>query len=162
MPWIRLLLSMMIATVLVLTGAAIGVRWFYDPEKQGESTAAFIERINLSSTSEIPGAEERRREKEREFVREGPSEREAPPAPAVPEREVSGFVQLEFVVFPDGSVENVEVVGAQPSGVYEERARQQIEARDYSGEVSPAETEGEHRTEVIEFSVPASEVEDGN
>ncbi|MDQ2070628.1 energy transducer TonB [Natronospira bacteriovora] len=157
---VRLFVCALIASVLVFMMASLGVRWFYDPESQGESTAAFIERVNLTSVMDVPGAEERRRETQRDFVREGPREREAPPPVSVPERQVSGFVQVEYTVFPDGTVENVEVVGAQPSGIYEDRAREQVQARDYTGQVRPTETDGVRRTEVVEFTVPASRLQD--
>lgn len=159
MPWIRLFLCTLVASVLVFVMASVGVRWFYDPDKQGESTAELIERVNLTSVRDVPGGEERRRDTQREFVREGPRD-EAPPPVTLPERRVSGFVQVEYTVFPDGTVEAVEVVGAQPAGVYEDEALQRVRSRDYSGQISPAEQDGERRTEIVEFTVPASEVDD--
>jgi TonB family protein len=158
MPWIRLFICMLVASVLVFMMAAVGVRWFYDPDSQGESTAEFMERVNLTSVRDVPGAEERRRDSQREYVREGPRDN-APPPVELPERRVSGFVQVEYTVFPDGTVESVEVVGAQPEGFYEDRALQRVQGRDYSGQVSPAEQDGERRTEIIEFTVPASDLD---
>lgn len=160
MFWLRMLVCAVIASVLVLTMAAVGVRWFYDREEQEEQTLRVMKQINLTTMGETPGADERERRQRREFVREGPEDRPAPPPVTVPEREVDGFVQVEFTVFPDGRVENVEVVGAQPAGVYEEQARQIIRSRDYTGQVSPAEQQGERRTEIVDFTVPASELPD--
>jgi hypothetical protein len=156
---LRILISMVVATAFVLTMTALGVRWFYEPEREGEATYRLIERIELIGGDD-PKLAERRRERQREFVREGAREREAPPPPVVerPEREVRGFVQVEFTVLPDGSIENFEVVGAHPEGVYEDRARARVEARDYAGTVSPIETDGRRISEVVQFSVPASEV----
>lgn len=155
MFWLRMLVCAAIATVLVVTMAGVGVRWFYDREEQEEQTLRVMEQINLTTMGETPGAGERERRQQREFVREGPEDR---PPPPVPERQVEGFVQVEFTVFPDGRVENVEVVGAQPSGVYEDQARRIVRSRDYTGQVSPAEQDGERRTEIVDFTVPASEV----
>lgn len=162
MFWLRMLVCAAIATVLVLAMAAVGVRWFYDREEQEEQTLRVMEQINLTTMGETAGADERERRQRQEFVREGPDDRPAPPPVSAPERQVEGFVQVEFTVFPDGRVENVDVVGAQPSGVYEDQARRLIRSRDYTGEVSPAEQDGERRTEIVDFTVPASEVpEDG-
>jgi TonB family protein len=158
MFWLRMLVCAVIASVLVLTMAAVGVRWFYDREEQEEKTLRVMKQINLTTMGEAPGAEERERRQQREFVREGPEDRPAPPPVSVPDRQVEGFVQVEYTVFPDGRVENVEVVGAQPSGVFEDQARELIRARDYTGQVSPAEQQGERRTEIVDFTVPASEL----
>lgn len=160
MFWLRMLVCSVIASVLVLAMAAVGVRWFYDREEHEESTLRMMEQINLTTMSETPGGEDRERDARRDFVRDGPGERDAPPSVEIPERRVSGFVQVEFTVFPDGSVEDVEVVGAQPEGVYEDQARQRVRGRDYTGQVSPAEEDGERRTEIVDFTVPADEVPD--
>lgn len=160
MHFVRLFICALIASVLVFVFASIGVRWFYEPEQEGEATMLLMRQINLTGLFEGEGGEERRRQAERDFVREGPEPSRRPEAPVeIPEREVSGFVQVEFTVFPDGTVEDVEVVGAQPSGVYEDQARARVRARDYTGQVSPAEQDGERRTEVIDFTVPASELD---
>ncbi|MCP1728387.1 TonB family protein [Natronospira proteinivora] len=160
MLWLRMLICVLIASVVVLTMAAVGVRWFYDRDQQEESAAEFIEQVGLTGLFDGPGGSERERDARREFVRQGPQERERPtPAVEVPEREITGFVQVEFTVFPDGRVDEVEVVGARPEGIYEEQALQQVEAADYTGQVSPAEEDGERRTEIVEFTVPASEME---
>ncbi|WP_406672133.1 TonB family protein [Natronospira sp.] len=159
MLWVRMLISAVIATVLVLTMAAVGVRWFYDRDEQEENTVELIDRIGLTTMFETPGQEDREREARREFVREGPREVERPEETVeLPERQVTGFVQVEFTVYPDGSIEDAEVVGARPAGVYEEQALQRVQARDFSGQVSPAEQDGERRTEIVEFTVPASEL----
>jgi|GEM_PF-3594222 len=159
MLWLRMFVCMLIASVLVLTMAAVGVRWFYDRDDQEENTTRFFEQVGLTGLFDGPDGEEREREARREFVREGPREVERPAEPVeLPERQVSGFVQVEFTVLPDGSVEDVEVVGARPAGIYEDQARQQVEGADYTGQVSPAEEDGERRTEVVEFTVPASDL----
>ncbi len=148
--FLRLFVAMLFATVLVVTGMSLAVSWFYDAEDEGDSTYEFMNRVGLTTLEEYPELQEEAEEPELpEFE---PTER--------PEREVQGFVQLEFTVLPDGSVEDVEVIGAQPSGVYEERARQQIRARNFAHQADPEATDGVRRTEIVDFTVPASELQD--
>jgi len=47
-------------------------------------------------------------------------------------RGISGWVDLEFTVTPDGSVRNVVVLAAEPSGVFEEAARSALARSRYS------------------------------
>lgn len=150
---IRLLVAMLIATVLVVTGAALAVGWFYDVDREGEATYEMMNQVGLTSLDEHPELQERRTT---EFLDSPPEEPERPDLDD--ERQVEGFVQVEFTILPDGSVEDVEVLGAQPSGVYEEQARQQVESGDFAHLADPQEPDGYRHTEIIDFSVPASEV----
>lgn len=71
----------------------------------------------------------------------------------VPHREVSGFVQIEVEVDPDGRVQRAEVVNALPAGVYEEQALRQVRQRRY-----PPREGGGRYVEVVPFRVAAAEV----
>lgn len=92
----------------------------------------------------------------------GEDERTVPPRPSIeqiprvplPPREISGFVQLEVTVAPDGTVDNVDVLGAVPAGIYEEQAQEIVSERRYPPTIGGAP--GTH-TEIIEFTVPAEE-----
>jgi len=89
----------------------------------------------------------------------GDDQRVAPPKPGLEEiplpparqREISGFVQLEVTVAPDGSVEEVEVTGAAPAGIYEHQARQLVLGRRYPPAAGDA---ARTHTEVVDFTVP--------
>ncbi len=83
-------------------------------------------------------------------------QREQMPRYELPERQVSGFVQVEVTVGVDGNVEDVEVVGATPSGVYEEQAMEIIRQRQYSPDVIDGVAVPSTLTEIIDFSVPAN------
>jgi len=54
-------------------------------------------------------------------------------------RGISGWVDLEFTVTPDGSVANVVVLAAEPSGVFEQAARSALARSRYS----PVQRDGE-------------------
>lgn len=79
-----------------------------------------------------------------------------PPRWELAEREVSGFVQLSFTIQPDGRPADIEVYGAVPPGIYEERAMEIVAARryvpDYDADGNPLARRG---IEVIDFTVPA-------
>lgn len=152
---IRLLVAMLVATVLVVTGAALAVSWFYDVDREGEATYEMMHQVGLTSLDEHPELRERQTT---DFLENPPEEPERPEFRD--EREVEGFVQVEFTIMPDGSVEDVEVLGAQPSGIYEEQARQQVRSGDFAHLADPREPDGYRHTEIIDFRVPASEVRD--
>jgi protein TonB len=54
-------------------------------------------------------------------------------------RGISGWVDLEFTVTPDGSVANVVVLAAEPNGVFEQAARSALARSRYS----PVQRDGE-------------------
>jgi TonB family protein len=83
-----------------------------------------------------------------------PPPREPPPAFELPRRQVSGFVQVEVSVGPDGRVREAQVVNAVPEGLYEEQALEIVRARRY---VPPPD--GRTIDEVVPFSVPAPQEE---
>lgn len=70
-------------------------------------------------------------------------------------RDLSGFVQLEVTVAPDGRVSDVEVLGATPSGYYEEEAKRQVLQKRYAP--IPENAPIRQQVEIIEFTVPADE-----
>ena len=74
----------------------------------------------------------------------------------VPRREVSGFVQIEVEVDPDGRVQRAEVVNALPAGVYEEQALRQVRQRRY-----PPRDGGGSYVEVVPFKIAADELPPG-
>lgn len=80
-----------------------------------------------------------------------------PPRWELEERDVSGFVQLNFTIQPDGSVTDVRVFGAVPPGIYEDRAMEIVAARryvpDYDADGNPVARRG---IDVVEFTVPAA------
>jgi TonB family protein len=78
-----------------------------------------------------------------------------PVEPALPPRDVKGFVQIEVKLDEQGKVIEAKVVGAIPPGLYETQALAQVRARQYApitvgGRAVPGKV-----TEVIDFSVPA-------
>jgi TonB family protein len=87
----------------------------------------------------------------------GDDRRAAPPRPELeeiprppgPQRE--GFVQLEVTIAADGSVENVEVTGAAPAGIYEDEARRLVLGRRYPPAAGDAVRT---HTEIVDFTVP--------
>lgn len=79
----------------------------------------------------------------------------APPKPVMVPRQISGFVQLEVLVGPDGDVLDAEVLGAVPAGYFEENALEMVRKQRY--EPSPL---GSYRqTEVVPFSVTVDPAE---
>ncbi|MGB5589869.1 MAG: energy transducer TonB [Gammaproteobacteria bacterium] len=82
-----------------------------------------------------------------------PPMEEIPPL-EIPQRQRTGFVQLEFTVGADGRVAEAEVVRAAPSGYYEEQALAILRSRRFE-DLAPGETS----TEIIDFRI---EVDDGS
>lgn len=66
-------------------------------------------------------------------------------------RTATGFVQLEVITRPDGSVADVKVLGATPAGVYEQQAITSVRTRRY-----PRSADGERHLELVDFKVPES------
>lgn len=71
---------------------------------------------------------------------------------------LTGFVQVGYTVGPDGRAHGIHVIRAVPAGHYEEAAREIIAARHFKP-VQGREAELE-RTQVINFQVPATALED--
>lgn len=152
--WFRMLASAGVATlaVLVVVGGAIR---YYEPAP--EDPMLEFEQVDILDLAENPALAEAIR-KEREKYAEK-AEREPPPPPPLPERQISGFVQVEYTINPDGTVSDVQVLGAAPSGVYEERAVAQVSRSMHAPAYNEAgEPVARRTTEIVEFSVPASEL----
>ena len=77
----------------------------------------------------------------------------APPPVDLPSREVRGIVELEFSVGPDGSVSDVEVVRATPSGYYEEQALELLMGRKYPPVRQDGRPVTSRRSDVVSFSI---------
>lgn len=153
--WPRMLLASIVAAfaVLLVLGAVLR---YYDERQSNEdavSNAFVVDVVDLRERPDL--AEAIRRERERY----GEQEEKLPPPPPVPERQISGFVQLEYTIEPDGTVSNVHVLGSAPSGVYEDRAVADVSRRMHAPVYNDAgEPVARRTTEIVEFSVPASEL----
>lgn len=77
------------------------------------------------------------------------------PRPAVPPREVRGFVQLEVVLDERGRVVDARVVGAMPPGRFERQALADVRARSYPPIVVDGKPVAGRFTEVVNFQVLA-------
>lgn len=88
---------------------------------------------------------------------ERPAPTPPPPPPVepleIPERQVSGFVQVEVETDAEGRVVRAEVVNALPAGVYEAQALRQLQQRRY-----PPREGGERYIEVVPFRVSPDQV----
>lgn len=88
---------------------------------------------------------------------ERPDATPPPPPPVeplvIPERQVSGFVQVEVETDAEGRVVSTEVVNALPAGVYEEQAVRQLQQRRY-----PPREGGGRYVEVVPFRVSPDQV----
>lgn len=86
-----------------------------------------------------------------------PAATPAPPPPVepleIPERQVSGFVQVEVETDAAGRVIGAEVVNALPAGVYEDQALRQVQQRRY-----PPREGGGRYVEVVPFRVSPDEL----
>lgn len=155
--WFRLLASGAFASlvVIVIVGGAIR---YYTPPPQ-DPTLSQLKEVRIVNLAENPLLAEAIR-KEREKHGEAEPEREVPPPPPPrPERQVSGFVQLEYTINPDGTVSDVVVLGSAPAGVYEQQAIARISRSMHAPMFNDAGEAIARRTnEIIEFSVPASEL----
>ena len=115
--------SIVVGIMLVGGLALFGV---FEEEDESEPEAHIVELLTDGERSELA-----------EFLDEDPHEhrlrqfREIPKLD-IPKRDVSGFVQLEVTVAPDGTVTDATVIGAAPSGYYEEDALQDVLQRRYT------------------------------
>lgn len=146
----RILAAFLVSVVAVLTVTTILVNIFADRKKPAPP----------SLTEVVEGVDVLSPEQTRALLRREKGQLEAPkkPEPVMPPRQVSGFVQLEFTVNPDGSVSDVDVVGAVPEGVYEKQARAIVAAKRYTPEFEAGEAVRSRETEVIEFTVSADRI----
>lgn len=79
-----------------------------------------------------------------------------PPRVEVAPREISGFVQLSFVVQPDGTPTDIRVFGAVPPGVYDEQAVRSVRERRWDpGYDAAGNPVARRANEIVEFTVPA-------
>ena len=150
---IRVAGSMIVASIVVyaLLMLGVGVMNKFEPDEEDPMkihAVDLLEAYQRKRWSEELG-EDKRKMPER-------PQREQMPRYELPDRVVSGFVQVEVTVGIDGNVEDVEVVGATPSGVYEEQAIEIIRQRQYSPDVIDGVAVPSTLTEVIDFTVPAA------
>lgn len=147
---VRFLISMVVAGILVISVSTAAIWWFTDRDEPAEDddirVAGTVQLFDPSQDPEV-SSELRKHDAER-FTR-------TPDVPrAEKKRDVKGYVQLSFEVQPDGSVDNIRVVGAAPRGYYEDEARRIVREGDYE----PGEKDGQavatRRTEIIQFDVP--------
>lgn len=147
---VRFLISMVAAGILVISVSTAAIWWFTDRDEPAEEgdirMAGTVQLFDPSRDPEV-SSELRKHDAER-FTRK-------PDVPrAKRDRDVKGYVQLSFEVQPDGSVDNIRVVGAAPRGYYEDEARRIVRERNYE----PAEEDGQavvtRRTDIIQFDVP--------
>lgn len=153
--WFRITASGAFAAVAIFLVVGSAINLYYAPAR--EEPALEFEYVDVIDLAERPDlAEAIRKEREKH---ETQADREPPPPPTLPEREISGFVQLEYTINPDGTVSDVRVVGAAPSGVYEERAVAEVSRSMHAPAFNDAgEAVARRTTEIVEFSVPASEL----
>ncbi|MDX1455300.1 MAG: TonB family protein [Gammaproteobacteria bacterium] len=156
---LRILASFVMASVFVVTLVGLGVNYF-DRDDDNPPVLDFVEvdNIDLAERPDLADAIQRERDKYRE-----PQEETAPPLPPPrPEREIAGFVQLEFTINADGSVSDVEVIGATPAGIYEEQAMRQVGGSLRAPVFENGEAVARRVTEIVEFTVPASALRGDN
>lgn len=140
----RLLVSAVAATMLVFIATGLVLDYFDQPNP--DPVPNMVEDIEFASPDSLVDLGIRSNARE---------PREPPPLPELPPRQVSGFVQLEFTVNPDGSVSDVKVVGAVPQGYYEAQAREIVSQRRYEPTLEDGEFVARTETDVVEFTVPA-------
>ncbi|HEX7048056.1 MAG TPA: TonB family protein [Gammaproteobacteria bacterium] len=152
--WVRFLAAAAVASVVIVMVVGLGIRYFDKPEDPLAHEYEIVKIVDLADNPAL--AEAIRREREKNGATPG---NEPPPPPMLPERRVTGFVHIEYTINPDGTVTDVQVIGAAPSGVYEEQAVAEV-SRSMHAPAYNADGEAVARraTEIVEFSVPASEL----
>lgn len=134
--FIRFIISLCVAVVLVGMVALFGVTTYFDTPPVSQVKARPVERATAD---------------ELEWLRR--SREPAPPAAIVtpPERQRDGFVQLQFDVTPDGRARDVIVLGAMPAGYFEDQAIGRVAARRYVPDRRDGVPVTTRRTEIVEF-----------
>ena len=153
----RLLISALGATVVVVAMVLIGLSFFDGPVdhsllRQGMEVAPLPENAR---TDVADWLEETRGDIE-------PTDEDDPvPRIPVPPRfeldrpDIVGFVQLVFTVDVDGNPTDIRVFGAVPAGYYEREAIAQVSARRYEPDRDDAGRPVPRReTAVVEFRLP--------
>ena len=69
---------------------------------------------------------------------------------------IKGFVQVGFIVGPDGKAHHIHVIAAQPPGLNEEAAREIVASRRFKPVPPGSKQSGVERSEVVHFQVPTS------
>ena len=151
---LQMLISAGLATVVVLVLMVTALWAFGVFDRDDEEETWWAHPVELLSQTDRLDIARLLGEPERRRLPEMPPMREIEPM-EVPEREVSGFVQLEVEVDPDGRVQRAAVVDAMPRGVYEEQALRQVEQRRY-----PPREGGGFYVEVVPFRVSADDLPD--
>jgi TonB family protein len=133
---IRSVVSALVAAVFILCGGAWLVHHFIGHEPSQTVGLKVIRGIEL--IGRVPGSGTRIAAKE---------------APTL-----TGFVQVGFMVGSDGRAHDIHVIRAVPPGQYEEAAREIIASRRYKP-APPGKSGAREQTEVVNFQVPASVLE---
>ena len=136
--FIRIVLSLCVAVVLVGLFAMMGINTYFEKPPINQVTAFRVERATQAELEMIRRTEA------------PPAEELEPPLPR-PDRERDGFVQLEFEVTPDGRARDVRVVGAMPTGYFEEQAVQKIERLRFVPDRVDGVAVASVRTQIVEF-----------
>lgn len=147
---LRYILSAAVATVVTFTMLVVGLAMSGAFEEEERPTHEFTD-VELISSVERFDVSELLAEREKEKAQQPPP----PPPQLLPERTVEGFVQVEYTVDAEGRPTDVQVVGAAPSGYYEEQARERVASRRYQPRTVDGEPVPSRRTEIVEFEVPA-------
>ena len=155
---VRFGISAAVATVVIVAIVGIGVH-FHSPEPEAPESLPDIATVRVISVKDNPELARMIREARNEPV---DPLRELPEPVEMPERNVQGFVQLEYTVNPDGTVSDVKVLGAAPSGVFEQRAVERVRNSMHAPAYENGEAVARRTTEILEFSVPAAELSDDN
>lgn len=158
--WLRLAAAATVATVAVVIVVGSAIR-YYGPEHDDRALSA-LQDVRVVSLAENPALAEAIR-KERERNGDVHPKNEPPPMPPPrPARNVSGFVHLEYTINPDGSVSDVIVIGAAPSGIYEQQAVEKVARAMHAPAYNDAgEAVARRATEIVDFSVPADQISPG-
>lgn len=153
---LRFLASAAVASVVIIAVLGAGIRYYERPEEDPVlSELQSMRIVNLADNPRL--AEAIRKARERNGTVQ--AERTPPPPPVMPERQVSGFVHVEYTINPDGSVSDVRVIGAAPRGVYEQQAIAHISRQMHAPVFNDSgEAVARRTTEIVEFTVPASEL----
>jgi len=152
---VRIIISIALATVVVLIITAVGMNIYgaFDDQTTGSRKLHDVELLS----------ESRRRDLAEELgLATRPKRPELPalediPAFELPRRGISGFVQVEVAVDSDGRVTDAHVVDATPPGVYEQQALEQIRQKRFTPDYVNGQPIPGTRLEIVDFTVPAAQ-----